>query len=199
MSDMSDINDIKKHVHTLEIVNRTSVWEYLITEFEKDPKRSDVATLCLHQMMMYLYELEGDPRWSKRERENEYDDYYKFGQSILHGYDSDYRNSVQFQWELCYYLKCIPIFHFLLGDIIHEEDTEQIRESIIKRFLCIYPNNMLFKYIDPIQSFTVNLIDIIPLDDIKKLFEEVKEWNLQENYADQELKDFFNDLFTTNS
>ena len=188
-----DIVTIKKHLHAIEKNIRTPAWEYLRSIYETDPTRADVAILCLHQMFMYLNDLEGDPRWNKPERENEYDEYYAFAQRILSGSQTTYAESVQFQWELCYYLWCFPTYHWLQGTIpIRKKDDElMIRANLIRQFLLNHPDCMLFKYIDPIQSFKRNLLETIHPGHLPKLCSEIKEWNLQDNYADQELADFF--------
>lgn len=196
MSGHDDIATVKKHLHIIEEKDRTSAWEYLLSVYASDPTRADAAALCLHQMFMYLDELEGDPKWSKPERENEYDEYYAFAQKILKGFQTTYADSAQFQWELCYYLWCFPTFHWLAGTIHirHHEDALMIRDEIIRKFLHNHPDSMLFKYIDPIQSFKRNLPEIIHPDDFSKLCSEITEWNLQDNYADQEVADFFRPL-----
>lgn len=194
--DHDDITTIKKHLHALETHGRTPAWEYLAHVYESDPTRADVAILCLHQMFTYLDELEGDPRWSAPERENEYEEYFAFAQRILEGYRTIYADSAQFQWELCYNLKCYPTFHWLDGTIHihHQGDELVIRSNIIRQFRLRHPENMLFKYIDPIQSFKRDLVNTIQTEDLPKLRAEIESWNLQDNFADQEVADFFTPL-----
>ena len=191
-----DVVSVKKHLHALETHGRTPAWEYLVHVYESDPTRADIAALCLHQMFMYLDELEGDPRWSTPERENEYEEYFAFAQRILEGYRTTYADSAQFQWELCYYLWCYPTFHWLSGTILlhHQDDELMIRSDIIRRFRLKHPDSMLFKYIDAIHSFRRDLLNIVQAEDLPKLCKEIKEWNLQDNFADQEVADFFEPL-----
>ncbi len=193
MPDHDDIVTIKKHLHTMETKSRTPAWEYLVHVYESDPTWADVAILCLHQMFMYLDELEGDPRWSTPERENEYEEYFTFAQRILKGYRTTYADSARFQWELCYFLWCYPTYYWLRGTICiqHKDDELMIRSDIIRRFLIRHPDSMLFRYIDPIQSFKQNLLGIIQADDLPKLRAEIENWNLQGNFVDQEVADFF--------
>ena len=194
--DHDDIVTIKKHLHALETHGRTPAWEYLVHVYESDPARDGIAILCLHQMFMYLDELEGDPRWSTPERENEYEEYFAFAQRILEGYRTTYADSAQFQWELCYYLWCFPTFHWLQGTICIQNQGDEliIRSDLIRQFLFRHPDSMLFKYIDPIQSFKRDLLNIIQSEDLPKIREEIKVWALQDNYADQEVADFFETL-----
>ena len=194
--DHDDITTIKKHLHALETHGRTPAWEYLAHVYESDPTRADVAILCLHQMFTYLDELEGDPRWSAPERENEYEEYFAFAQRILEGYRTIYADSAQFQWELCYYVMCYPTFHWLTGTIHihHQGDELVIRSDMIRQFQFRHPESMLFKYIDPIQSFEKDLVNAIQAEDLPKLRAEIESWNLQDNFADQEVADFFTPL-----
>jgi hypothetical protein len=194
--DHDDITTMKKHLHALETQGRTPAWEYLVHVYESDPTRGDVAILCLHQMFTYLDELEGDPRWSTLERENEYEEYFTFAQRILEGYRTIYADSAQFQWELCYYVMCYPTFHWLTGTIHihHQGDELVIRSDMIRQFQLRHPESMLFKYIDPIQSFEKDLVNAIQAEDLPKLRAEIESWNLQDNFADQEVADFFTPL-----
>jgi hypothetical protein len=196
MPDHDDITTMKKHLHALETQGRTPAWEYLVHVYESDPTRGDVAILCLHQMFTYLDELEGDPRWSTPERENEYEEYFAFAQRILEGYRTIYADSAQFQWELCYYVMCYPTFHWLTGTIHihHQGDELVIRSDMIRQFQLRHPESMLFKYIDPIQSFEKDLVNAIQAEDLPKLRAEIESWNLQDNFADQEVADFFTPL-----
>ena len=116
--------------------------------------------------------------------------------NILEGYRTTYAVSAQFQWELCYYLWCYPTFHWLSGTILlhHQDDELMIRSDIIQRFRHKHPDSMLFKYIDAIHSFRRDLLNIVQAEDLPKLCEEIKEWNLQDNFADQEVADFFEPL-----
>ena len=190
---MESIVSIKRTLHQLEMVNRTSAWGYLVRLFDSDPDRADLATLCLHQMFINLDEMEGPPQWSAPERENEYDDYYNLAQRILSGYSTKYVDSTQFQWELCYYLMCYPTYHWLCGTIhvVHFGDEKKLRDTLIQQFLLKHPDSMLFKYIDPIQERERNILEIIQPEDLSKLRNEIIEWNLQDNFADQEVHDFF--------
>ena len=117
---MNCIVAIKEQVYKLEKEGkRTPVWNLLVKLYEEKPMDSALASLCMRQMVMYLDELEGDPRWGERERDNEYEDYYVFLQKILLGYNKYYMDSVEFQWSLCYYLKFIDTYNFILGDIFY--------------------------------------------------------------------------------
>lgn len=189
-----DIVMIKHNVSKLEQEGkRTPVWDYLKNLYQNDKERPDIARLCLHQMMTYLYDLEGDPTFIKCERKNEYDDYYSFIQQILQN-RSHYEHDIQFQWELCYYLYCLPIFHFLLGFDITFDNANQLRNSIIEKMKKEKPSCLLFEYIDLIQSFNHEIHLIIPEKELLQIREEIKSWNLQDNSADEELRRTFIEL-----
>ena len=190
-----DVVSVKKHLHALETHGRTPAWEYLVHVYESDPTRADIAALCLHQMFMYLDELEGDPRWSTPERENEYEEYFAFAQRILLGYCTTYADSAQFQWELCYYLEYYPTYHWLDGVFyLSDNYVLKLRQGLIEQFLQKHPDSMLFKYIDPIQKSERSLLLVIEDEDLGKLREEIYKWNLQDNYADREVMRCFKEI-----
>ena len=86
---MGFIETIKEKVRSLELEEkRTPVWEMLVKLYKENPKDARLASLCMRQMVMYLDELEGDPKWAERERENEYEEYYAFLQEILLHYNT---------------------------------------------------------------------------------------------------------------
>lgn len=186
---MDGIELIKEKVHFLEMKGkRTPIWTMLVRLYEENQVNSRLASLCMRQMVMYLDELEGDPRWGKRERENEYEDYYAFLQKILAGYDTLYRDDLEFQWSLCYYLKFISTWHFILGDTIQYQNVNPIRKKIISRFLNNFPPLKLFEYIDQIQSDEQHFQLALDMCEIQELQREIDELNLQDNSADQDLK-----------
>ena len=186
---MVSIKIIKEKVHRLEMEGkRTPIWDMLVRIYQEYPKDSGLASLCMRQMVMYLDELEGDPRWGKRERNNEYEDYYTFLQTILLGYNTFYKDNVEFQWTLCYYLKFISTYHFILGETIQYQEVEHIRTEIIARFQSSMPHLKLFEFIDQIQSHEHHLISALGFSEIQELQIEIGELNLQDNYADQDLR-----------
>lgn len=186
---MDSVKKIKENVHRLEMEGkRTPIWDMLVRIYQESPKDSGIASLCMRQMVMYLNELEGDPRWGKRERNNEYEDYYAFLQRILFGYNTIYKDSVEFQWSLCYYLMFISTYHFILGETIQYEEVEHIRTKIIARFQSSKPHLKLFKYIDQIQSCEHHFISALGSSEIQDLQNEIEDLNLQNNYADQDLR-----------
>lgn len=186
------IKTIKRKVHSLENEEkRTPVWDLLLKLYKENPEDPQLASLCMRQMIMYIEELEGDPRWSVRERDNEYEDYYAFLQKILLGYDTCYKDNVEFQWALCYFLKHYPTYHYILGDTIHAEEAGHIRTKIIDRFMSCDPPLKIFEFIDRIQTCDGSFLSCISSRELQTLQMEIKAWNLQENYADQNLQTAF--------
>ena len=186
---MDSIKIIKEKVHRLEMQGkRTPIWDMLVRIQQEHPKDSGLASLCMRQMVMYLDELEGDPRWGKRERSTEYEDYYAFLQKILLGYNTLYKDDVEFQWSLCYYLKYISTYHFILGETIQYQEVEHIRTKIIAEFQSSIPHLRLFEFIDQIQSHEHHFISALGFSEMRELQIEIEELNLQNNYADQDLR-----------
>ncbi|MCQ2458527.1 MAG: hypothetical protein MJ142_07345 [Clostridia bacterium] len=184
---MDRIEAIKEKVHSLENEEkRTPVWDLLTRLYEENPEDPQLASLCMRQMVMYLDELE-DPRWFVRERDDEYEDYYAFLQKILSGYDTCYRDNVEFQWALCHFLEFWPTYHFITGDTIHAEEAEHIRKKIIDRFMSRDPSLKIFEYIDQIQNCDGSFLSCISTQELQTLQTEIKALNLQDNYADQDL------------
>ena len=162
---MKDIVAIKAQLHQYERESRTIAWRFLLELFGENPQRFDIATLCLHQMIMFMFVLQEEPNW---ERKSEYDDYYAFAQRILQGYQTTYSDCAQLQWELCYFLWYVPDVFFIQGETIKitkDGDEIKIRDKIIDDYLENHPDSMLFKYIDQIQSEEKNLNSKIPPDD----------------------------------
>ena len=70
-----NIVEVKNRVSILERDHkRTPVWDYLRELLKLYPDDPKLADLCLHQMLMYLYDYEEDIVLGGIERDNERDD-----------------------------------------------------------------------------------------------------------------------------
>ncbi|MDO5435829.1 MAG: hypothetical protein Q4G19_05620 [Clostridia bacterium] len=186
---MESINAIKDAVHRLEMDGkRTPIRNMLVSIYEEHPTDSGLASLCMRQMVMFLDELEGDPEWGKRERDDEYEDYSAFLQRILSGYNTLYKDNIEFQWSLCYYLRFIPTYHFILGDTIQYDEAEHIRTGIIDRFIDTVTPLKLFEFIDQIQTSDRHFIAALGDSETRELQMEIEGLDLQDNYADRDLR-----------
>ena len=70
----------------------------------------------------------------------------------------------------------------------------------MRQINCLYQifqfETMLFKYINPIQSFDTSKIMSIKKEELNKLRDEIMDWNLQDNYADQETMCIFGNIIS---
>lgn len=170
---------------------RMPVYECLKEAWASEPPSEQLTVLAMAQMLLYVYRFES-PYEMVIESPDEYDLYGAFLTEVTtYGFEH-HRKGKMFLWEMCRVLDLWPMYYFKCK-YIPDLTGRQVFEQLLAEAKALYPTSALFDCLTIFDCLTDNadLISSLTLAHRQRIREELAEWNLQKNWADQEILDSF--------
>lgn len=185
-----DISIVKDHIHVLEQkAIRLPVYHYLKHIWLNNDRTEGLAVLAMQQMVFYLIELESP--WTVWEDEDEHQTYQVFLQEVLEYGFKHFIHGKMFMWNLCFYLRSIGTYHFILGKQIPLGSERTLLQQLLYSAKELYPTSVLFDVIPLVQDGDPLWKERIS-DEVKNsILAEVDEWKLRDNMVDEDMRELF--------
>lgn len=170
---------------------RMPVYECLKEAWASEPPSEQLTVLAMAQMLLYVYRFES-PYEMVIESPDEYDLYEAFLTEVTtYGFEH-HRKGKMFLWEMCRVLDLWPMYYFKCK-YIPDLTGRQVFEQLLTEAKALYPTSALFDCLTTFDCLTDNadLISSLTPAHRQRIREELAEWNLQKNWADQEILDSF--------
>lgn len=170
---------------------RMPVYECLKEAWASEPPSEQLTVLAMAQMLLYVYRFES-PYEMVIESPDEYDLYEAFLTEVTtYGFEH-HRKGKMFLWEMCRVLDLWPMYYFKCK-YIPDLTGRQVFEQLLTEAKALYPTSVLFDCLTTFDCLTDNadLISSLTPAHRQRIREELAEWNLQKNWADQEILDSF--------
>ena len=183
-----DIQTIKKQVKAFEATDdRASIYT-LLKEAWNECKSPELASLIVKQMIDYLLWLDmGSPqeKW-------EYGSYKDLLVNAVNYGSSNYLDDKLFLWLMIYYLSGYATYFWLLDvSIAGKGFTEEVINELDERAKRLFPNSLMFRVIPYLLKSNPAWINSLGLTERETLKAELTELSLQDNSADEEIKEWF--------
>lgn len=170
---------------------RMPVYACLKEAWASDPPSEQLTVLAMAQMLLYVYRFES-PYEMVIESPDEYDLYEAFLTEVTtYGFEH-HRKGKMFLWEMCRVLDLWPMYYFKCK-YVPDLTGRQVFEQLLAEAKALYPTSALFDCLTIFDCLTDNadLISSLTPAQKQRIREELAEWNLQKNWADQEILDSF--------
>ena len=170
---------------------RMPVYECLKEAWASEPPSEQLTVLAMAQMLLYVYRFES-PYEMVIESPDEYDLYEAFLTEVTtYGFEH-HRKGKMFLWEMCRVLDLWPMYYFKCK-YVPDLTGRQVFEQLLAEAKALYPTSALFDCLTIFDCLTDNAELISSLTPVQRqrIREELAEWNLQKNWADQEILDSF--------
>ena len=170
---------------------RMPVYECLKEAWASEPPSEQLTVLAMAQMLLYVYRFES-PYEMVLESPDEYDLYEAFLTEVTtYGFEH-HRKGKMFLWEMCRVLDLWPMYYFKCK-YVPDLTGQQVFEQLLAEAKALYPTSALFDCLTIFDCLTDNAELISSLTPVQRqrIREELAEWNLQKNWADQEILDSF--------
>lgn len=170
---------------------RMPVYECLKEAWASEPPSEQLTVLAMAQMLLYVYRFES-PYEMVIESPDEYDLYEAFLTEVTtYGFEH-HRKGKMFLWEMCRVLDLWPMYYFKCK-YVPDLTGRQVFEQLLAEAKTLYPTSALFDCLTIFDCLTDNadLISSLTPAQRRRIREELAEWNLQKNWADQEILDSF--------
>lgn len=170
---------------------RMPVYECLKEAWASEPPSEQLTVLAMAQMLLYVYRFES-PYEMVIESPDEYDLYEAFLTEVTtYGFEH-HRKGKMFLWEMCRVLDLWPMYYFKCK-YVPDLTGQQVFEQLLAEAKALYPTSALFDCLTIFDCLTDNAELISSLTPVQRqrIREELAEWNLQKNWADQEILDSF--------
>lgn len=170
---------------------RMPVYECLKEAWASEPPSEQLTVLAMAQMLLYVYRFES-PYEMVIESPDEYDLYEAFLTEVTtYGFEH-HRKGKMFLWEMCRVLDLWPMYYFKCK-YVPDLTGRQVFEQLLAEAKTLYPTSALFDCLTIFDCLTDNADLISSLTPVQRqrIREELAEWNLQKNWADQEILDSF--------
>lgn len=177
---------------------RMPVYECLKEAWASEPPSEQLTVLAMAQMLLYVYRLE-IPYETVPEVPNEYNLYEAFLTEVTtYGFEH-HRKGKMFLWEMCRVLDLWPMYYFKCK-YVPDLTGRQVFEQLLAEAKALYPTSALFDCLTIFDCLTDNadLISSLTPAQRQRIREELAEWNLQKNWADQEILDSFRLILPSN-
>lgn len=175
---------------------RMPVYECLKEAWASEPPSEELTVLAMAQMLLYVYRFES-PYEMVIESPDEYDLYEAFLTEVTtYGFEH-HRKGKMFLWEMCRVLDLWPMYYFKCK-YVPDLTGRQVFEQLLAEAKALYPTSALFDCLTIFDCLTDNadLISSLTPAQKQRIREELAEWNLQKNWADQEILDSFRLIMT---
>lgn len=175
---------------------RMPVYACLKEAWASEPPSEQLTVLAMAQMLLYVYRFES-PYEMVIESPDEYDLYEAFLTEVTtYGFEH-HRKGKMFLWEMCRVLDLWPMYYFKCK-YVPDLTGQQVFEQLLAEAKALYPTSALFDCLTIFDCLTDNAELISSLTPVQKqrIREELAEWNLQKNWADQEILDSFRLIMT---
>lgn len=177
---------------------RMPVYECLKEAWASEPPSEQLTVLAMAQMLLYMYRFES-PYEMVIESPDEYDLYEAFLTEVTtYGFEH-HRKGKMFLWEMCRVLDLWPMYYFKCK-YVPDLTGRQVFEQLLAEAKALYPTSVLFDCLTIFDCLTDNadLISSLTPAQRQRIREELAEWNLQKNWADQEILDSFRLILPNN-
>lgn len=177
---------------------RMPVYECLKEAWASEPPSEQLTVLAMAQMLLYVYRFES-PYEMVIESPDEYDLYEAFLTEVTtYGFEH-HRKGKMFLWEMCRVLDLWPMYYFKCK-YVPDLTGRQVFEQLLAEAKTLYPTSALFDCLTIFDCLTDNadLISSLTPAQRRRIREELAEWNLQKNWADQEILDSFRLILPNN-
>lgn len=171
---------------------RMPVYECLKEAWASEPPSEQLTVLAMAQMLLYVYRLEKVGYFTiVPEAPDEHDLYQAFLTEVMtYGFEH-HRKGKMFLWELCRVLELWPMYYFKCKYV--PEVERPLCDQLEAEGKALYPDSQLFDCVTVFDCLGDNAWLLAPLTPAQRqrIREELAEWNLQKNWADQEILDSF--------
>jgi hypothetical protein len=186
-----DIIEIKRKLAELD--EHGSDWDVygFLRSVWNERKDAAVAFLVVDEMLDLLM-------WMSEERAMKYVSakeeglYREFFEEVA---DFGYENCLNdklFLWKMAYICRGYTTYYFIINTSFCKNCTgDEEYERLMAIADNLYPKSMMFKLIPSVSSANWTWVDRLSASECRLLYDELQELNLQNNYSDDQIKDYF--------